>query len=139
MVGAISEKFRTFDMQINCAIPPIFHFHRWLREFFSLFLKSRNFYHSINQLVKEVENFLDLSRQPLISIDTKKEPIGIFKRGGKVLARDQPKSFDHNFVTLSDGQIVPHGIYNVTKNVESMTIGTSHDTSVLFKIQPHRT
>ena len=37
MFGAISEKFRTFDMQINFAIPPISHFRRWLGEFFSLF------------------------------------------------------------------------------------------------------
>ena len=28
MFGAISEKFRTLDMQINFAIPPIFHFSR---------------------------------------------------------------------------------------------------------------
>lgn len=38
MFGVISEKFRTFDMQINFAISPIFHFSRWLGEFFSLFL-----------------------------------------------------------------------------------------------------
>ena len=37
MFGAISEKFRTFDMQINFAIPPISRFRRWLGEFFSLF------------------------------------------------------------------------------------------------------
>lgn len=37
MFGAISGKFRTFDVQINFAIPPIFHFSRWLGEFFSLF------------------------------------------------------------------------------------------------------
>ena len=37
MFGDISEKFRTFDMQINFAIPPISHFRRWLGEFFSLF------------------------------------------------------------------------------------------------------
>ena len=37
MFGAISEKLRTFDMQINFGIPPIFHFRRWLGEFFSLF------------------------------------------------------------------------------------------------------
>ena len=39
-VWAISEKFRTFDRQINFAIfppPPIFHFRRWFGEFFSLF------------------------------------------------------------------------------------------------------
>lgn len=37
MFGAISEKIRAFDIQINFAIPPIFHFRRWLGEFFSLF------------------------------------------------------------------------------------------------------
>ena len=37
MFGAISEKFHTFDMQINFAIPPIFHFRQWLGKFFSLF------------------------------------------------------------------------------------------------------
>ena len=30
MFGAISEKFRTFDMKINFAIPTFSHFHRWL-------------------------------------------------------------------------------------------------------------
>ena len=42
MFGAISEKFRTLDMQINFAIPPIFHFSRCFffgggKKFFSLF------------------------------------------------------------------------------------------------------
>jgi Rhodopirellula transposase. len=67
---------------------------------------------------------------PIISIDTKKkELIGNFKRDGKVMAIGHPKSLDHDFATFSDGQIVPHGIYDVTKNVGYMTIGTSHDTS----------
>lgn len=67
---------------------------------------------------------------PIISIDTKKkELVGNFKRDGKVLAIGHPKSLDHDFATFSDGQIVPHGIYDVTKNVGYMTIGTSHDTS----------
>ena len=67
---------------------------------------------------------------PIISIDTKKkELVGNFKRDGKVMCIGQPKSLDHDFATFSDGQIVPHGIYDVTKNVGYMTIGTSHDTS----------
>ena len=67
---------------------------------------------------------------PIVSIDTKKkELVGNFKRDGKVLAIGQPKSLDHDFATFSNGQIVPHGIYDVTKNVGYMTIGTSHDTS----------
>lgn len=68
---------------------------------------------------------------PLISIDTKKkELIGNFKRNGKVLSKGQPKSLDHDFASFSDSQIVPHGIYDTTKNVGYMTIGTSHDTSM---------
>ena len=38
-------------------------------------------------------------------------------------------SLDHDFSTFSDGQIVPHGIYDVTRNVGYMTLGISHDTS----------
>lgn len=67
---------------------------------------------------------------PILSIDTKKkELIGNFKRDGKVLSVGQPKSFDHDFETFADGKIVPHGIYDVTKNVCYLTIGTNHDTS----------
>ena len=66
MFGAISKKFRTLDMQINFAILPNFHFRRWLGEFFFPLSKLRYFYHFINQLVREVENFSGISRQSLI-------------------------------------------------------------------------
>lgn len=67
---------------------------------------------------------------PVVSIDTKKkEMLGNFKRDGKTLSNGRPRALDHDFLTFSDGQIVPHGIYDVTRNVGYMTIGTSHDTS----------
>lgn len=67
---------------------------------------------------------------PIISIDTKKKGLlGNFKRNGKALCTGQPKALDHDFGTFSNGQIVPHGIYDVARNVGFMTIGTSHDTS----------
>lgn len=67
---------------------------------------------------------------PIVSIDTKKkEMLGNFKREGKALSNGQLKSLDHDFSTFSDGQIVPHGIYDVTRNVGYMTLGISHDTS----------
>lgn len=40
----------------------------------------------------------------------------------------RPKSLVHDFGTFSDGQIVTRGIYDVTKYVGYMMIGTSHDT-----------
>ena len=67
---------------------------------------------------------------PIVSIDTKKkEMLGNFKREGKALSNGPLKSLDHDFSTFSDGQIVPHGIYDVTRNVGYMTLGISHDTS----------
>lgn len=57
MFGAISEKFRTFDMQIILAIPTIFHFRWWLWEFFFPSSKAQNFCHYVNQFVKKVKTF----------------------------------------------------------------------------------
>lgn len=66
----------------------------------------------------------------IVSIDTKKkEMLGNFKREGKALSNGPLKSLDHDFSTFSDGQIIPHGIYDVTRNVGYMTLGISHDTS----------
>lgn len=65
MFGAISEKFRTFDMQINFAIPPISHFRRWLGEFFSLYQSYEiPITLSINSLEK-LKTFFGISRQSL--------------------------------------------------------------------------
>lgn len=55
--------------------------------------------------------------------------IGNFKREGKALSNGRLKSLDYDFPTFSDGQIIPHGIYDVVKNIGYMTFGTSHDTS----------
>lgn len=67
---------------------------------------------------------------PIISIDTKKkEMLGNFKRNGKALSNGRLEAFNHDFSTFSYGMIVPHGIYDVTKNVGYMTMGSSHDTS----------
>lgn len=67
---------------------------------------------------------------PVLSVDTKKkEPTGNFKRPGKALSNGTLKSFDHDFATFGNGTVVPHGIYDVRRNVGYMTMGVSHDTS----------
>ena len=38
------------------------------------------------------------------------------------------KVFDHDFPHLADGIIIPHGIYDITKNKAYINIGTSKDT-----------
>ena len=67
---------------------------------------------------------------PIISIDTKKkELLGNFKRDGKALSNGTLEAFDHDFATFGNGTVVPHGIYDITRNVGYMTMGISHDTS----------
>ncbi len=52
MLGAISEKFRTLDMQINFAIPPPnFSLSSVVRGILFHFSKLRNFYQPINQFI----------------------------------------------------------------------------------------
>ena len=107
----------------------------------SLGIRERSFYKDLP--MKEVKNrdeqFLRISSirkeaeavgLHVISIDTKKkEMLGNFKREGKALSNGPLKSLDHDFSTFSGGQIVPHGIYDVTRNVGYMTLGINHDTS----------
>jgi DNA-binding GntR family transcriptional regulator len=66
---------------------------------------------------------------PIISIDTKKkELIGNLYRDGKLYTLEVQKVFDHDFPHLADGIIIPHGIYDITKNKAYINIGTSKDT-----------
>jgi len=66
---------------------------------------------------------------PIISIDTKKkELMGNLYRDGKLYTLEVQKVFDHDFPHLANGIIIPHGIYDVTKNKAYINIGTSKDT-----------
>ena len=67
---------------------------------------------------------------PVLSIDTKKkEMLGNFKRTGKTFSCQELAALDHDFVSFSNGTIIPHGIYDVERNVGYLTIGNSHDTA----------
>lgn len=67
---------------------------------------------------------------PILSVDTKKkEFIGQFYRNGKSYCQEAVKVYDHDFPSLAEGVVVPHGIYDVMKNKGYMSLGTSKDTS----------
>lgn len=67
---------------------------------------------------------------PILSIDTKKkELLGNFHRPGSNYSTAAQKVNDHDFLSFADGQLVPHGIYDVRENTGYMTLGTSKDTS----------
>ena len=67
---------------------------------------------------------------PILSIDTKKkEMIGNFYRSGSCYSQSMRRVNDHDFASFSEGQIIPHGIYDVNSNTGYITLGTSKDTS----------
>jgi hypothetical protein len=67
---------------------------------------------------------------PIISMDTKKkEFLGELFRDGRVYANGPNAVFDHDFPSFAVGKIIPHGLYDVKRNVGHITLGTSHDTS----------
>jgi len=71
---------------------------------------------------------------PVLSIDTKKkEMIGFFFREGKAFCRKALGVLDHDFKSFSDGIAVPHGIYDLVKNICYLSIGTNKDTAEFVK------
>jgi len=67
---------------------------------------------------------------PVISIDTKKkENIGNLHRNGSVYCTGTIETYDHDFKHLSEGKLVPHGIYDITNNKGHITLGVSSETA----------
>lgn len=70
------------------------------------------------------------SPNPMISIDAKKkENLGDLWRPGSTFTKVEITSLDHDFKKLSTGTAIPHGIYDLKRNVAHIHIGTSHETS----------
>ncbi len=55
--------------------------------------------------------------------------IGNFFRAGKLYTQAPLRVHDHDFPSLADGVVIPHGLYDVYRNIGYITLGTSHDTS----------
>lgn len=67
---------------------------------------------------------------PIISIDCKKkEELGNFYREGKCYMNGDLKVYDHDYSYLSEGKVIPHGIYDLQRNEGYITIGNSHETA----------
>jgi transposase len=66
---------------------------------------------------------------PIISVDTKKkELLGNLYREGRLYTRETLEVSDHDFPSLADGVVIPHGIYDVVRNEAMVNIGISRDT-----------
>lgn len=69
-------------------------------------------------------------QSPIISIDCKKkEVLGNLYRSGKCYTQGKVKVYDHDYTYLSEGKVIPHGIYDLQRNEGYVTIGTSHETA----------
>ena len=70
------------------------------------------------------------SPDPILSMDTKKkELLGEFFRRGRCYADGPNAVFDHDFPSHATGLVIPHGLYDLKRNVGHLTLGCSHDTS----------
>ena len=71
---------------------------------------------------------------PIISIDCKKkEQLGTLYRAGKVYSSAPIDVYDHDYSYLSEGKVIPHGIYDLQRNEGYISIGSSHETAQFIK------
>ncbi len=67
---------------------------------------------------------------PILSIDCKKkEKLGNFYRNGKCFCTKAIKVYDHDYEYLSEGKVIPHGIYDMQANKGYVSIGGSRETA----------
>jgi len=67
---------------------------------------------------------------PIISIDCKKkEHLGPLYRAGKVYSTAPLPAYDHDYYRLSEGKVIPHGIYDLSRNEGYISIGRYHETA----------
>jgi hypothetical protein len=55
--------------------------------------------------------------------------IGNLYRPGMLYTRETVATLDHDFPSLAEGVVIPHGLYDLRQNQGYVTLGTSHDTS----------
>ena len=81
---------------------------------------------NIERLKKEYHS----QGNPVMSMDVKKkELIGNFYRPGKIYTTEPVRVNDHDFASLADGKVVPHGLYDIYSDIGYVTLGTSCDTT----------
>lgn len=69
-------------------------------------------------------------QSPVLSIDCKKkERLGNLYRAGKCYCTKAVKVYDHDYEHLSEGKVIPHGIYDIQANKGYISIGSSRETA----------
>lgn len=74
------------------------------------------------------------TNSPVISIDCKKkERLGNLYRAGKCFCTEALQVYDHDYEHLSQGKVIPHGIYDLQQNKGYVSIGSSSETADFVK------
>jgi hypothetical protein len=69
-------------------------------------------------------------KSPVLSIDCKKkERLGNLYREGKCYCTKAIQVYDHDYEHLSEGKVIPHGIYDLQTNTGYVSIGNSSETA----------
>ena len=69
-------------------------------------------------------------KSPVLSIDCKKkERLGTLYRDGKCYCTQAIEVYDHDYEHLSEGKVIPHGIYDLQANKGYVSIGSSSETA----------
>lgn len=70
------------------------------------------------------------SHTPILSIDCKKkERLGNLYRAGRCYTQQPIEVYDHDYEYLSEGKVIPHGIYDMQRHEAYVSIGNSHETA----------
>ncbi len=81
------------------------------------------------EIIASLRGEYEAAGNPIISMDTKKkEHLGNFYRSGFLYTTEVKYVYDHDFPHLANGIVIPHGLYDVTRNTAYINIGTSKDT-----------
>lgn len=82
------------------------------------------------EYIAQLKQTYQESENPIVSLDTKKkELLGNFYRPGQLYTQEVVKTFDHDFPSAALGVVIPHGLYDLKRNLGHVNLGTSHDTS----------
>jgi hypothetical protein len=82
------------------------------------------------QIIHRYRADYETTPDPILSMDTKhKEFLGLLFRQGRLYTQKAKKALDHDFPSLAQGVIYPHGLYDLKRNLGHLNLGLSHDTS----------
>lgn len=81
------------------------------------------------QTIEETRKDYAQSGNPCLSLDSKrKESLGEIYRPGEVIANQPAEVLDHDLPAYQEGEVTPHGIYDVRENAGHISVTTGSDT-----------